>query len=65
MTGYPEAVLAKELGLKYATLCIVTNYGAGMQERVDHSEVVRLMDRAMEDVRHHLKDTVRWLSKSG
>ncbi len=65
MTGYPEAVLAKELGLKYATICVVTNYGAGMQQRVDHSEVVRLMDKAMEDVRHYLKDTVRRLSKSG
>jgi 5'-methylthioadenosine phosphorylase len=65
MTGYPEAVLAKELGLEYATLCVVTNYGAGMQRRVDHSEVVRLMDKSMEDVRHHLKETVRLLAKSG
>jgi len=62
MTGYPEAVLAKELGLKYATICVVTNYGAGMQDRVDHSEVVKLMDRAMEDMRHNLKDAFRILS---
>ncbi len=64
MTGYPEAVLAKELGLKYATVCVVTNYGAGMQARIDHTEVVKLMDRAMEDVRHYLKATVRLLSES-
>jgi 5'-methylthioadenosine phosphorylase len=63
MTGYPEAVLAKELGLKYATVCVVTNYGAGMQDRIDHAEVVKLMDKAMEDVRHYIKDTVRRLSK--
>jgi 5'-methylthioadenosine phosphorylase len=29
MTGMPEAVLAKELGLPYATLAIVVNYAAG------------------------------------
>jgi len=64
MTGYPEAVLAKELGLKYGTVCVVTNYGAGMQDRVQHSEVVRLMDSAMEDVRHHIKATVLLLAGS-
>jgi 5'-methylthioadenosine phosphorylase len=62
MTGYPEAVLAKELGLKYATVCIVTNYGAGMQKRVDHAEVLKLMERAMEDVRHGVKEAIRRLA---
>ncbi len=62
MTGYPEAVLAKELEIEYATVCVVTNYGAGMQDRVDHQEVLRLMDKSMEDVRHHLKAAVQLLS---
>ena len=30
MTGVPEVVLAKELGIKYATLAIITNYAAGI-----------------------------------
>lgn len=30
MTGVPEVVLARELGLCYASLCLVTNYAAGM-----------------------------------
>ncbi len=30
MTGYPEAVLAAELGLQYATLALVTDYDAGV-----------------------------------
>ena len=30
MTGVPEVVLARELGLCYASLCVVTNYAAGM-----------------------------------
>jgi len=30
MTGYPEVVLAREAGLCYASLCVVTNPAAGM-----------------------------------
>lgn len=30
MTGVPEVVLARELGLCYAAMCLVTNYAAGM-----------------------------------
>lgn len=30
MTGYPEAVLAAELGIRYATLALVTDYDAGV-----------------------------------
>ena len=31
MTGMPEAVLARELGIEYASLCLVVNWGAGIQ----------------------------------
>ncbi len=30
MTGYPEAVLAAELGMRYATVALVTDYDAGV-----------------------------------
>ena len=30
MTGVPEVVLAREAGICYATLCLVTNYAAGV-----------------------------------
>lgn len=30
MTGYPEAVLAAELGLRYSTVALVTDYDAGV-----------------------------------
>jgi purine nucleoside phosphorylase len=29
MTGMPEAALARELGLRYASLCVVANWAAG------------------------------------
>ena len=44
MTGVPEVVFANELSLPYASLCIVTNYAAGMQKRISHEEVIRLME---------------------
>jgi len=39
MTGMPEAVLAKELGLSYAAITLVVNHAAG---RGDSREGVRL-----------------------
>jgi len=33
MTGMPEAALARELHLDYASLCIVTNRAAGLSEQ--------------------------------
>ena len=30
MTGYPEAVLAAEAGIPYATIALVTDYDAGV-----------------------------------
>ncbi|RLE51237.1 MAG: S-methyl-5'-thioadenosine phosphorylase [Candidatus Methanomethylicota archaeon] len=47
MTSVPEVVLARELGICYATVCVVTNYAAGMQERITASEVVEIMRKAV------------------
>jgi 5'-methylthioadenosine phosphorylase len=51
-------ILANELGLKYASLCIVTNYAAGMQERVTLEEVFELMEKVEEKVRNIILDVV-------
>ncbi len=48
MTGYPEVVLAKELGLCYASLCIVTNEACGMKTgegKLSLSEITEQMDQ--------------------
>ncbi|MFW9921774.1 MAG: S-methyl-5'-thioadenosine phosphorylase [Candidatus Thorarchaeota archaeon] len=39
MTSATECVLAKELGMCYATICLVTNYAAGMQAKISIEEV--------------------------
>jgi 5'-methylthioadenosine phosphorylase len=43
MTLVPEAVLARELGMCYAGIAIVTNYAAGISKKVSHEEVLAAM----------------------
>jgi 5'-methylthioadenosine phosphorylase len=43
MTQVPEVVLAREAGLPYAALAIVTNFAAGMQSTVTEEEVRGMM----------------------
>ncbi len=43
MTGVPEVVLANEKKLGYASVVIATNWAAGMQPKVSHEEVLRVM----------------------
>jgi 5'-methylthioadenosine phosphorylase len=38
-TNYPECVLAREMAICYATVAIVSNYAAGMQDQVTVTEV--------------------------
>ncbi len=46
MTSVPEVVLARELGLCYATVALVTNYAAGITSQyLTHQEVLDLMDQ--------------------
>ncbi|HPJ30471.1 MAG TPA: MTAP family purine nucleoside phosphorylase [Methanothrix sp.] len=47
MTGYPEVVLARELELCYASICIVTNPAAGMRnEAMSATEIVEEMAKS-------------------
>jgi len=41
MTGMPEAVLARELEMCYATVCFVTNMAAGLDKHFATSELVK------------------------
>ncbi|HAI21156.1 MAG TPA: 5'-methylthioadenosine phosphorylase [Clostridiales bacterium UBA8153] len=51
MTNVPEVVLAREAGLCYALVAVVTNYGAGLSPgRLDHREVVELMSRVRPEL---------------
>lgn len=58
MTTIPEAILARELKMCYATLCLITNYGAGMQEKITHEEVVRLFKEKTDTIKGIMKNIV-------
>ena len=53
MTGYPEAVLAAERGLPYATVALVTDYDAGVDghEPVTQETVFAVMNQNVARVR--------------
>ncbi|MDT3400158.1 S-methyl-5'-thioadenosine phosphorylase [Streptomyces sp. B1866] len=60
MTGHPEAVLARELGLCYTTMTLVTDLDAGTEtgDGVSHAEVLRVFATNVERLREVLFDAV-------
>ena len=60
MTGHPEAVLARELGLCYTSLTLVTDLDAGAEtgEGVSHTEVLKVFGENVGRLRDVLFDAV-------
>lgn len=62
MTGMPEAALARELGMAYASVCLVVNKAAGKAEgEITLEEVKAVMSSGIEQVERLI---VRFLKKS-
>jgi 5'-methylthioinosine phosphorylase len=62
MTGMPEAVLARELALPYATLAVVANHAAGCgdsREAISMATMGAVLDAAMLKVRRVLSAYLR------
>ena len=54
MTGMPEAVLARELGVSYAAICPVANFAAGRgdsAQAIQFEQVMPLLQQTMDKVR--------------
>jgi 5'-methylthioadenosine phosphorylase len=64
MTGAPEAVLARELGMCYATLCFVSNMAAGIQEQLTANEVTETATACMPIIRRVLRETIKNLPEN-
>jgi 5'-methylthioadenosine phosphorylase len=59
MTNVPECVLARELGLCYAAVGIITNYAAGLVKKpVSHAEVLELMKREVQKTQRLLLECI-------
>jgi len=66
MTGYPESILARELGICYAAIALVTDYDAGLEGSADiapvtHDEVLKVFAANIGRVRQILFDLVEKL----
>lgn len=58
MTSVPEAVLAKELGMCYATIAMVTNEAAGIADHpLTHAEVLESMKTMGKTVANLIEET--------
>jgi 5'-methylthioadenosine phosphorylase len=59
MTTMPEAALAREIGLCFAGIAVVTNYAAGIKkERLTTIEVKRIMKISAKQLKELLKDVL-------
>ncbi|MET7858416.1 S-methyl-5'-thioadenosine phosphorylase [Streptomyces sp. NPDC005318] len=67
MTGHPEAVLARELGLCYTTMTLVTDLDAGAEagEGVSHGEVLKVFAANVDRLRSVLFEAVTALPAEG
>lgn len=61
MTGVPEVVLANEKKMEYSSIVIATNWAAGMQPKVSHEEVLKVMKRSGKAVKQLIESTVAGL----
>jgi 5'-methylthioinosine phosphorylase len=60
MTAMPEAALARELGMGYASLCIVVNRAAGLEDApISMQEIQAVLDQSVARVRDVLLCALR------
>lgn len=63
MTGFPEAPLARELGLCYTSVALVTDHDAGVEagESVTHEDVLKVFGQNMDRLRTVLAGALKAL----
>jgi purine nucleoside phosphorylase len=60
MTGMPEAYLARELGMAYATCAVMANWAAGIAEGEIHmAEIEQVLNEGMMQVKQLLAEVIR------
>lgn len=62
MTMVPEVVLARELGMCYAGIAVVTNYAAGISKTLlSHEEVIYMMNRVGDMLVRYVIDCISFV----
>ncbi|MBF0311882.1 MAG: S-methyl-5'-thioadenosine phosphorylase [Oligoflexia bacterium] len=64
MTNVPEAYLAKEAGIDYATIAMVTDYDCWKEEHCTLEEIMKVMDANKESVHKIVLQLIPDLNKS-
>ncbi|NLO22315.1 MAG: S-methyl-5'-thioadenosine phosphorylase [Syntrophomonadaceae bacterium] len=64
MTSVPEVCLAREMGICYANISIITNYAAGISPSIlTHSEVLQRMKESTDGVRKLILESIKYISR--
>lgn len=64
MTQVPEVILAREVNIPYAALAIITNYAAGLQEKISADEVVTMVQEKNQQAAQIILRVISYFSSS-
>ena len=65
MTGLPEAVLAREKEMCYASICIVSNYGTSISpDKLTMDEVFEMMETKVQEIVDLISKTIETLDEN-
>jgi len=64
MTATPEAVLARELEICYATVCFISNMAAGIQQQLTAHEVAEVAKQKIPIIQQILRETIEHLPQT-
>jgi 5'-deoxy-5'-methylthioadenosine phosphorylase len=60
MTGMPEAYLARELGMAYATCAVLANWAAGISDHeIEMADIEQVLNQGMNQVKQILAEIIR------
>ncbi len=70
MTQYPEAILARELGICYANISLITDYDAGLEgdpnvKPVSHDMVIEVFNKNIDKLKTLLYDMIEEMTLEG
>jgi len=63
MSTVPEAIVARQVGMRVLGLSIITNMGAGMASELNHSEVVEIAEKKKNDFQSLLFGIIRSINE--
>lgn len=62
MTGVPEVIIAREMGMEYGSLAIITNYAAGViAQKLSHNDVLASVNERRQMIFDILEKTIGML----